>query len=100
MTLFSGVAYATQQDESVMRDAVSRNLVDIVARGSSKLSQAEEAKKVIDAFFRQSANMIPHYEKRHKGGEDAYVSNERLLVVADGVGGWAEVGIDPGLFSK
>jgi protein phosphatase PTC7 len=83
-----------------LREAVSRNLVDIVARGSSKLSQAEEAKKVIDAFFRQSAHMIPHYEKRHKGGEDAYVSNERLLVVADGVGGWAEVGIDPGLFSK
>ena len=54
----------------------------------------------MDAFFRQSVNMIPHYEKRHKGGEDAYVANEKLIVVADGVGGWGEVGIDPGLFSK
>jgi len=44
--------------------------------------------------------MIPHYSKRHKGGEDAYISREDLLVVADGVGGWAESGIDPGLFSK
>jgi protein phosphatase PTC7 len=28
------------------------------------------------------------------------VNRDDLLVVADGVGGWAEVGIDPGLFSK
>ncbi len=83
-----------------MRDAYQRNLVDLVTRSSSKLAQAEEARKIIHAFFRQSVNMIPHYEKRHKGGEDAYVSNERLIVVADGVGGWSEVGVDPGLFSK
>jgi protein phosphatase PTC7 len=44
--------------------------------------------------------MIPHYTKRAKGGEDAYVNTDKLLVVADGVGGWAEYGIDPGLFSK
>lgn len=44
--------------------------------------------------------MIPHIQKRDKGGEDAYVAREDLLVVADGVGGWGEMGIDPGLFSK
>ena len=44
--------------------------------------------------------MIPHPSKRHKGGEDAYVARADLLVVADGVGGWAEQGVDPGLFSK
>jgi serine/threonine protein phosphatase PrpC len=32
--------------------------------------------------------MIPHFDKRAKGGEDAYVSTEELLAVADGVGGW------------
>lgn len=52
------------------------------------------------AFFKHAASMIPHFEKRHKGGEDAYVNRDDLLVVADGVGGWGEVGIDPGLFSK
>lgn len=101
LTLFGMTANASQQEESnVMRDTYQRNLVDLVTRGSSKLAQAEEARKIVDAFFRQSVNMIPHYEKRHKGGEDAYVSNERLIVVADGVGGWGEVGVDPGLFSK
>ncbi|TNV72579.1 hypothetical protein FGO68_gene3233 [Halteria grandinella] len=44
--------------------------------------------------------MIPHFEKRYKGGEDAYIERPDLLVVADGVGGWGEVGVDPGLFSK
>lgn len=44
---------------------------------------------------------------RIKGGpgkknkcEDAYIIHENLLVVADGVGGWNELNIDPSLFSK
>ncbi len=41
------------------------------------------------------AYMIPHPDKAYRGGEDAYYSSERLLVVADGVGGWNNQGIDP-----
>lgn len=44
--------------------------------------------------------MIPHPKKAYKGGEDAYYADKGLLAVADGVGGWAESGIDPGLYSK
>ena len=44
--------------------------------------------------------MIPHPEKAYKGGEDAYAVSDQLLVVADGVGGWGNQGVDPGLFSK
>lgn len=44
--------------------------------------------------------MIPHPKKAYKGGEDAFYADERLLAVADGVGGWADVGVDPGLYSK
>jgi len=44
--------------------------------------------------------IIPHDDKRHRGGEDAAASNQSVIVVADGVGGWAEMGIDPGIFSK
>ncbi len=50
--------------------------------------------------FVWSYKLIPHMEKRDKGGEDAQFSNKNLLVVADGVGGWANQGIDSGLFSK
>lgn len=50
--------------------------------------------------FNFGVKMIPHIDKRHKGGEDAYAVQDDLLVVADGVGGWASEGVDPGLFSK
>ena len=46
--------------------------------------------------------MNPHAAKIHKGGEDAFgVSRDkRMLSVADGVGGWAESGVDPALYSR
>ena len=37
---------------------------------------------------------------REKGGEDAWLAQEDLIVVADGVGGWEAYNIDSGLFSK
>ena len=39
-------------------------------------------------FFRYGSSNIPHYQKRHKGGEDAWLVQENLMVIADGVGGW------------
>ena len=47
-----------------------------------------------------SLSLIPHPEKAHKGGEDAGFAGDTFLAVADGVGGWAESGVDPGLYSK
>lgn len=44
--------------------------------------------------------MIPHPEKAHKGGEDAKCHNSKMLTVCDGVGGWANHGVDPGKYSK
>lgn len=46
--------------------------------------------------------LLPHPAKASKGGEDAlFVSEDGgALGVADGVGGWGEVGVDPGLYSK
>ncbi|PSC69359.1 Serine threonine family 2C [Micractinium conductrix] len=48
------------------------------------------------------AGMIPHPAKADRGGEDAFFICERgyAMGVADGVGGWAEVGVDPGLYSR
>jgi protein phosphatase PTC7 len=33
--------------------------------------------------------VIPHPEKKDKGGEDAYYVSDRVIAVADGVGGWS-----------
>jgi len=49
-----------------------------------------------------AAACLPHPDKVHKGGEDAYFANpsRRAFGVADGVGGWAESGVDPGEYSR
>ena len=43
---------------------------------------------------------MPHDEKKYKGGEDAWTCCPTMIAMADGVGGWANKGVDPGLFSK
>ena len=50
--------------------------------------------------FEYGGKMIPHPEKTAKGGEDAYYASKHVLAVADGVGGWNEVGVDPALYSR
>ena len=44
----------------------------------------------------------PKYDKRYKGGEDAYVvdQSQRMVGVFDGVGGWGELEVCSGKFSK
>lgn len=44
--------------------------------------------------------IIPHDKKKFRGGEDAAQTSDNFLVVADGVGGWAKHGINPGLYSR
>jgi protein phosphatase PTC7 len=54
----------------------------------------------VGAYFAHKSVIIPHDDKRHRGGEDAAAACDTMLVVADGVGGWASRGVDPGLYSK
>jgi protein phosphatase PTC7 len=46
--------------------------------------------------------MIPHPDKVYKGGEDGAFLDHRLAAfgVADGVGGYADSGIDPAVFAR
>ena len=55
---------------------------------------------MFNPYFKYGVKLIPRFDKKKKGGEDAYVVSDRLIVVADGVGGWARKGVDPGLFAK
>ncbi|XP_010556299.1 PREDICTED: probable protein phosphatase 2C 55 [Tarenaya hassleriana] len=45
---------------------------------------------------------LPHPDKEDTGGEDAHFicPEEQAVGVADGVGGWADLGIDAGLYSR
>ncbi len=44
--------------------------------------------------------VIPHPEKASRGGEDAYFFCDTALGVADGVGGWAESGVNPADYAR
>eukprot|EP01088_Endostelium_zonatum_P011277 TRINITY_DN2529_c0_g1_i1.p1 TRINITY_DN2529_c0_g1~~TRINITY_DN2529_c0_g1_i1.p1 ORF type:complete len:339 (+),score=81.01 TRINITY_DN2529_c0_g1_i1:112-1128(+) len=51
--------------------------------------------------FLSSSHKIPHPDKAYTGGEDACFTFEDSAVgVADGVGGWAEVGVDSSIYSN
>ena len=52
------------------------------------------------AYFLSKTIIIPHDDKKYRGGEDAAASDDNMLIVADGVGGWERHGIDPGVYSK
>ncbi|XAR64112.1 Phosphoprotein phosphatase [Bertholletia excelsa] len=44
---------------------------------------------------------LPHPKKEDTGGEDAhFICDEVAIGVADGVGGWADLGVDAGKFSR
>jgi serine/threonine protein phosphatase PrpC len=52
------------------------------------------------AYFSHKTVIIPADEKINRAGEDAAEASEDFLVLADGVGGWANQGIDPGFYSR
>ena len=45
---------------------------------------------------------LPHPDKEETGGEDAHFIcvDEQAIGVADGVGGWADLGVDAGQYSR
>lgn len=81
-----------------------------VPASSSQQTQQEETISAKDAllkrgdhynyYFEHKSVIIPHDEKKFRGGEDAASTSDRLLVVADGVGGWAKHDVNPGLYSR
>lgn len=81
---------------------------------SAFLASPESLKDSFDAFLQSieplicdtrmsvGISCIPHPAKVAKGGEDAYFLSDDMKVIgiADGVGGWGDIGVDPALYSK
>jgi len=74
----------------------------VAVHGSAPVAESpellEETSSETFKFVHKTV-IIPHDQKKHRGGEDAATSDQ-LLVVADGVGGWANKGVNPGLYSR
>ena len=50
--------------------------------------------------FNSGFSLIPHETKKDKGGEDAATVMPNFLAAIDGVGGWAQSGIDPAIYAR
>lgn len=70
--------------------------ISILIAISSSDSDLDEWKH----HFRFASAGRPGPNKKNPKGEDAYYVNDVFMVVADGVGGWANRGIDPSLYSN
>src|SRR4051812_43721587 len=53
-------------------------------------------------FLLRGVCAIPHKEKVYRGGEDAFflAADGRGIGVADGVGGWADAGVNPAIYAR
>eukprot|EP00873_Tetraselmis_striata_P008283 jgi/Tetstr1/428547/TSEL_018541.t1 len=88
---------STEEAQSMPSGAVGEKIsASGGGNGGGPASGSGKLKLVSGAF------MLPHPEKMAKGGEDAYFISDcgHVTGVADGVGGWAEVGVDAGAYSR
>ena len=71
--------------------------IDELARAFAFLDAKYQA-----PYMHAGAVNNPKFDKRWKGGEDAMLvsDNQKLIMVADGVGGWTKKDVDPGKYSK
>jgi len=95
---FSFCASTSMVEKEEQRDPAVADLDSV----TPEMASPQETVRRQQLKFTSEVCMIPHPSKRKKGGEDAYFMTENGLAigVADGVGGWADKGVDPSLYSK
>eukprot|EP00250_Pteridium_aquilinum_P024139 c2848_g1_i1 orf=363-1949(-) len=73
-------------------------------RGNAEISENHSEGTLSSSGLRllSAACCLPHPEKQDTGGEDAYFicSDKQVIGVADGVGGWADMGVDAGEYAR
>lgn len=76
--------------------ATSEKLESPADSVSCKQAHQKSLKLLSGSFY------LPHPDKVEKGGEDAHFicEEEGVIGVADGVGGWADVGVDAGEYAR
>ncbi|WOH02936.1 hypothetical protein DCAR_0522326 [Daucus carota subsp. sativus] len=67
-------------------------------------ADSSEQKIIADRSLKLNSGScyLPHPDKEETGGEDAHFicSDEQAIGVADGVGGWADLGVNAGLYAR
>ncbi|XP_050363714.1 probable protein phosphatase 2C 55 [Argentina anserina] len=86
----------TAQDVSFDNSAPEEQLSSSTDSSDQKNADAKSLKLCSGSCY------LPHPDKEDTGGEDAHFIcvNEQAIGVADGVGGWADLGVNSGLYSR
>ncbi|KAF6259501.1 phosphatase 2C-like domain-containing protein [Scenedesmus sp. NREL 46B-D3] len=97
-------------NESSSTDGTSSSTAAPVDESSSSSSSSSEAPgasgngagPAVRLTLQSGAAMLPHPDKAHRGGEDSFfiAEHQAAVGVADGVGGWAEIGVDAGAYAR
>lgn len=109
LTTFQDTSSWSKTSERFLMHLGLASAVTTLACSSKASAESEEGLSKVpgrqgkDLSFSFGNSMTPHPEKLSKGGEDAYFVHLGDVIgfgVADGVGGWASLGIDPSKYSK
>ncbi|KAI9165174.1 hypothetical protein LWI28_009184 [Acer negundo] len=93
----SSVCFSAGAAQDVSFDGSSRDELGNTTTASDQAILGERTLKLLSGSC-----YLPHPAKEETGGEDAHFIcvDEQAIGLADGVGGWADVGVDAGLFSR
>ncbi|KAA0051669.1 putative protein phosphatase 2C 55 isoform X2 [Cucumis melo var. makuwa] len=92
----SQFAAGSAPNVSFDNSAREEQLANSTDSSEQKISMGKSLKLVSGSCY------LPHPDKEDTGGEDAHFIcvDEQAIGVADGVGGWADLGVDAGQYSR
>ncbi|GAQ82630.1 hypothetical protein KFL_001180090 [Klebsormidium nitens] len=103
------IAASTELQASQGVDEAEEDLPVEADAAQSSLTASSEGGSVVESSgpslrLNSGGSSLPHPAKVEKGGEDAFFCTENgkssYVGVSDGVGGWATLGINAGLYSR
>lgn len=91
-----------QHSDSAQSNKSTHDVVETIQSPSFPASPITAVHSNTIAHLAMAGFSIPHPRKSTTGGEDAFFINEASSAfgVADGVGGWANLNIDPAIYPK
>ncbi|KAG9148078.1 hypothetical protein Leryth_003651 [Lithospermum erythrorhizon] len=93
----SPACFSTDTSPASFRNSLQEDL-------SSSSTDLAEEKSPADKILKLNSGScyLPHPDKEETGGEDAHFicTDKQAIGVADGVGGWADLGVNAGLYAR
>ncbi|CAM8912467.1 unnamed protein product [Rhodiola kirilowii] len=91
-SVFAGAASEESLDSNVSGDVLGSS----VSSSEQSIPLEKPLKLLCGSCY------LPHPDKEETGGEDAHFIclDKQVIGVADGVGGWADLGVDAGIYSR